>query len=254
MLVGGGPWQFEVRIRDAAAQSRRPRRQPARPELARGPEGDRDEVHRTGKNRAPAGAAGDRAGRLRLVVQHLPATQEPGCRAGLSSRGDRPADAERSSSKAGPKERYSIAKSRNCKSRRPISMRRLPSPPGGRSIRGGGSRTRNGSAALLRKHGLEVVDEGLAGNADQAKLPASVTEALGRFGKSSAQPTAQVRRLRLAGTFIDVLAAIRRIGRYGDAARSADQPEHGRGRHAGTATRLDALGVDLRRMRDEGES
>ncbi len=61
--------------------------------------------------------------------------------------------------------------------------------------------------ALLRKHGLEVLDEGLVVRAEQAKLPASVVEALGRFGKPSTQPTAQVRRLRLAGTFIDVLAA-----------------------------------------------
>ncbi|MGA2255908.1 MAG: hypothetical protein ABSG53_14775 [Thermoguttaceae bacterium] len=52
------------------------------------------------------------------------------------------------------------------------------------------------------------MDEGLAVHADQAKLPASVVEALGRFGKPSTQPTAQVRRLRLAGTFIDVLAAV----------------------------------------------
>ncbi len=64
---------------------------------------------------------------------------------------------------------------------------------------------------LLRSHGLQIVEEGLAGNAGQAKLPASVTEALGRFGKSSAQSTAQVRRLRFAGKFIDVLAAIREL-------------------------------------------
>ncbi len=62
--------------------------------------------------------------------------------------------------------------------------------------------------ALLRKHGLEVVDEGPAADANQAKLPASVVEALGRFGQPSTQPIAQVRRLRLAGTFIDVLAAV----------------------------------------------
>jgi len=55
---------------------------------------------------------------------------------------------------------------------------------------------------------LQIVDEGLAGNADQAKLPASVVEALGRFGKAAAQPAAQVRRYRLAGTFGDVLAAV----------------------------------------------
>ena len=61
---------------------------------------------------------------------------------------------------------------------------------------------------LLRKHGLQIVDEGLVGKSNQAKLPASVIEALGRFGKSSTQQTAQVRRLRLAGTFIDVLAAV----------------------------------------------
>ncbi len=61
---------------------------------------------------------------------------------------------------------------------------------------------------LLRKHGLEVVGEGFVLHANQAKLPASVGEALGRFGKPSMQPTAQIRRLQLAGTFIDVLAAV----------------------------------------------
>jgi len=62
--------------------------------------------------------------------------------------------------------------------------------------------------ALLRRHGLQIVDEGLVGNTSQARLPFSVTEALARFGKSTAQQTAQVRRLKISGTYNEVLAAM----------------------------------------------
>jgi len=64
---------------------------------------------------------------------------------------------------------------------------------------------------LLRRHGLQLVEEGLAAQASQNKLPGSLAEAVGRFGKPTTARTAQVRRLRLSGTFMNVLAAVREL-------------------------------------------
>jgi hypothetical protein len=65
--------------------------------------------------------------------------------------------------------------------------------------------------SLLRRHGLEVVEECMPGQAEQGKLPGSLAEALGRFGKPAAPQAVQVRRLRLSGSFMGVLAAIREL-------------------------------------------
>jgi hypothetical protein len=64
---------------------------------------------------------------------------------------------------------------------------------------------------LFRRHGLHVVEEGLAKQGTDLKLPKSVTDAIGRLGTVSRERLGQVRCWRLAGRFADLRAAMQEL-------------------------------------------
>ena len=67
---------------------------------------------------------------------------------------------------------------------------------------------------LLRRHQLQLMDEAPAGKEGEAKLPGSLAEALGRFAEQGSRDGGgQVRRVRLTGRFLDLLAAMEELAK-----------------------------------------
>lgn len=87
---------------------------------------------------------------------------------------------------------------------------------------------------LLDRHRLKLIEESPVSRGNEAKLPKSVTDVLGRLAQSAQGPStgkatktpvdsqisviksAQVRSLRFTGRFADVLAAIRELSQHPD--------------------------------------
>ena len=67
---------------------------------------------------------------------------------------------------------------------------------------------------LFQRHALRLIEEGPGVQHGAAALPGSLAEAIGRVagtGKPPAEAARQVRRLRLAGRYPDLLAALREL-------------------------------------------
>ena len=61
------------------------------------------------------------------------------------------------------------------------------------------------------RHNLELVEESPPAKGGAAKLPNSVVEAMRPMGDAQWEKSGQVRSLRFAGKFMDVLAAVQEL-------------------------------------------